>query len=125
MTDWIKFLALGEWSVFDFHWRISICVYVLCDLTYSGRGSGTCQLSPSSLVLVAGVLSGFKLSSLGFSLKFPVRATTLPLNADQPVNKLKKAVSEEGINWVDNLVSLGLLGQRNTHTWKYCTFWLE
>lgn len=41
-------------------------------VTYSGRGSGTCQLSPSSLVFAAGVLSGFKLSSLGFPLKFPV-----------------------------------------------------
>lgn len=41
------------------------------DLTYSGLGSGTFQLSPSSLVLDAGVLSGFKLSSLEFPLKFP------------------------------------------------------
>lgn len=41
------------------------------DLTYSGLGSGTFQLSPSSLVLAAGVLSGFKLSSLEFPLKFP------------------------------------------------------
>lgn len=43
------------------------------DLTYSGLGSGTCQLSPSSLVLEAGVLSGFRLSSLGLSLKFPAK----------------------------------------------------
>lgn len=33
-------------------------------VTHSGRESGTCQLSPNSLVLAAGVLSGFKLSSL-------------------------------------------------------------
>lgn len=85
-------------------------------MTYSGLGSGTCQLSPSSLVLFTGVLSGFKLSSLGFLLKFPVRTTTLPLNADQQVNKLKKTLNEEGINWVDNLISQGLLGHRHTHT---------
>ena len=44
--------------------------------THSGRRSGTCQLSPNSLVLAAGLLSGFKLSSFGFLLKFPAEGTS-------------------------------------------------
>lgn len=46
-------------------------IWVYCVVDYSGRGSGTSQLSPSSFVLAAGVLSGFRLSSVGSSLKFP------------------------------------------------------
>ncbi len=57
------------------HWKVQLFVDVLCEVTHSGRGSGTCQLSPSSLVLAAAVLSGFKLSSLGSPLKLPVEAT--------------------------------------------------
>lgn len=51
----------------------TLYVHVYYDMTHPGRRSGTCQLSPSSLVFAAGLLSGFKLSSLGLSLKLPAR----------------------------------------------------
>lgn len=70
-------------------------VFMFCWLTHSGRGSGTCQLSPSSLVFSAGVLSGFKLSSLAFPLKFPAGVQTLKVNTKGLVNMLKMTMCKK------------------------------
>lgn len=67
-----NFCLRGVLILFEWHWIYDI-EWVYCAVAYLGRGSVTCQLSPSSLVLAAVVLSGFRLSSLGLSLKFPDR----------------------------------------------------